>query len=314
MIDTLSDARPVLRARVRQRDRDRRPGLADGLAPATDRNRFRAVEYLAKIGARGGTEMAEPLGRAVAATREDARRKSARRRAILVLVTDGQVGNEDQILATLGPQAGRASASSRWASTRRSTRRSCADWPSGAGAPASWSNRKQRLDEVMAAIHRRIGTPLLTALFSSRRDSRSSRTRWSPSGCPISSSVAAARSRAVPGPCGGTARDPGHRHGGAGAWSETRRRRASATIRPSRRPGPGARFASSRIATPPATADLGDLESQIVAVSLRHQRAQPLHRVRRHRPLYDRKYHRKGCTGSPSRWRVRTVGGGAWSR
>src|SRR5205807_5291316 len=33
----------------------------DGLMAATDRNRFRAVEFLAKIEARGGTEMARPL-------------------------------------------------------------------------------------------------------------------------------------------------------------------------------------------------------------------------------------------------------------
>ena len=37
------------------------PGLALDLAPATDRNRFSALEYLARINARGGTEMAEPL-------------------------------------------------------------------------------------------------------------------------------------------------------------------------------------------------------------------------------------------------------------
>ena len=41
------------------------PGLTSGLVPATDRNRFRALEYLARIHARGGTEMAEPLAQAV---------------------------------------------------------------------------------------------------------------------------------------------------------------------------------------------------------------------------------------------------------
>src|SRR5207253_1970609 len=37
-----------------------------GLVPATDRNRFRAVEFLAAIEARGGTMMAPPLMQAVA--------------------------------------------------------------------------------------------------------------------------------------------------------------------------------------------------------------------------------------------------------
>ena len=42
------------------------PGRFAGLAEATDRNRFRAIEQLARTDARGGTEMLEPL--------EDARR------------------------------------------------------------------------------------------------------------------------------------------------------------------------------------------------------------------------------------------------
>src|SRR5205823_4032973 len=37
----------------------------DGLLDAVDRNRFRAVEFLARIEARGGTELAQPLDRAV---------------------------------------------------------------------------------------------------------------------------------------------------------------------------------------------------------------------------------------------------------
>jgi len=36
-----------------------------GLIPATDRNRFKAVEFLAGLESRGGTEIAEPLDRAV---------------------------------------------------------------------------------------------------------------------------------------------------------------------------------------------------------------------------------------------------------
>src|SRR5205823_6859108 len=42
------------------------PVCADGLAPATEHNRYRATEWLSQIDARGGTEMAQPLDRGVA--------------------------------------------------------------------------------------------------------------------------------------------------------------------------------------------------------------------------------------------------------
>src|SRR5215831_4580900 len=64
------------------------PDLGDALQVATDRNRFRAVEHLARVDARGGTEMLEPLRRALALLTDPARDR------VLVLVTDGQVGNE----------------------------------------------------------------------------------------------------------------------------------------------------------------------------------------------------------------------------
>ncbi|GAA2720311.1 VIT domain-containing protein [Actinocorallia aurantiaca] len=78
---------------------DQPAGLPPGLAEAGDRNRFRAVEHLAALSARGGTEMLAPLTRAVALL------DAPDRDRVLVLVTDGQVGNEDQILAALPPAA-----------------------------------------------------------------------------------------------------------------------------------------------------------------------------------------------------------------
>src|SRR6185312_14125726 len=68
--------------------------IPGALAAASDRTRFRAVEAIAKIDARGGTELAEPLEQAMAAfgsTYDD-------RERVIVLVTDGQVGNEDHLL------------------------------------------------------------------------------------------------------------------------------------------------------------------------------------------------------------------------
>jgi Ca-activated chloride channel family protein len=151
---------------------ERPPDLPDGLAEATDRNRFRAVEQLARTDARGGTEMLEPLERAVrlltdAAEPETANAQMADSRPdrdrVLVLVTDGQVGNEDQILHRIGPllvrirvhvvgidQAVNAGFLSRLAAAGRGR--------------CELVESEDRLDEAAARIHRRIGAPLVTAL------------------------------------------------------------------------------------------------------------------------------------------------------
>src|SRR5271165_1809367 len=149
------------------------PDLPDGLAEATDRNRFRAIEQLARTDARGGTEMLEPLERAVRLltgaadpeTTTQARTADSRpdRDHVLVLVTDGQVGNEDQILHRIGPllarirvhvvgidQAVNAGFLSRLAAAGRGR--------------CELVESEDRLDEAAARIHRRIGAPLVTAL------------------------------------------------------------------------------------------------------------------------------------------------------
>jgi Ca-activated chloride channel family protein len=141
--------------------------VPDGLAEATDRNRFRAVEGLARTDARGGTEMLAPLERAVGILTDAAEPREADaaegRDRVLVLITDGQVGNEDQILNRIGPlltgirvhcvgidQAVNAGFLSRL---------------SGAGrGRCELVESEDRLDEAAARIHRRIGAPLVTAL------------------------------------------------------------------------------------------------------------------------------------------------------
>ena len=137
----------------------RLPG--DGLAPATDQNRFRAVEYLAGVGARGGTEMAAPLDLAVKLLGTCSAEEFDR---VLVLITDGQVGNEDQILAKLGRTLkgirvftlGIDQAVNEGFLHRLAER--------GGGA-CELVESESRLDEVMQSIHQRIGTPLLTGLY-----------------------------------------------------------------------------------------------------------------------------------------------------
>ncbi|HEV3165059.1 MAG TPA: VIT domain-containing protein [Isosphaeraceae bacterium] len=136
------------------------PGLpADGFAQASNRNRFRAVEYLAALAARGGTEMAWPLQQAVLQLAES----SPERDRIVVLVTDGQVGNEDQILRSLKKQMKgiRLFALGIDKAVNEAFLRRLAELGGGACVVVE---SEERLDEVMDSIHRRIGTPVLRDL------------------------------------------------------------------------------------------------------------------------------------------------------
>src|SRR5262249_53771313 len=130
-----------------------------GRAAARARTRFRAVEAHAHVGAGGGTELAQPLREAVmsiAGGHDD-------RERVVVLVTDGQVGNEDHILRELAPvmrnvrmftlgidQAVNAGFLRRLASA--------------GGGLCELVESEDRLDAVMAKVHRRIGMPIATEL------------------------------------------------------------------------------------------------------------------------------------------------------
>jgi hypothetical protein len=138
------------------------PGFDGGLVPATDRQRFRAVEFLAGLADRGGTEMAAPLARAVSALTASGSPRDGRQR-ILVLVTDGQVANEDQILRELGPRARgvRVFALGIDRAVNAAFLRRLADL---GGGSSELVESEERLDEVMAGMHRHLGTPVLTDL------------------------------------------------------------------------------------------------------------------------------------------------------
>ncbi|GGU03093.1 VIT domain-containing protein [Actinomadura citrea] len=138
---------------VIERPRDLGSGLVDG----TDRNRFRAVEHLAALGARGGTEMLTPLDEGCRLLADPNRDR------VLVLITDGQVGNEDQLLAHLEPrlngvrvhtvgidQAVNAGFLNRLAAIGRGR--------------CELVESEDRLDEAMEHIHHRIAAPLATGL------------------------------------------------------------------------------------------------------------------------------------------------------
>jgi Ca-activated chloride channel family protein len=132
---------------------------ADALSAAADRHRFRAVEFLAGLEARGGTEMAAPLLRAAELLRGGYRD----RERILVLVTDGQIGNEDQILRELAPRlrGARVFALGIDRAVNAGFLRRLADL---GGGGAELVESEDRLDEVMDRVHRRIGTPVVTEL------------------------------------------------------------------------------------------------------------------------------------------------------
>jgi Ca-activated chloride channel family protein len=157
MIDTLTDQDQFKMIAFDSR-LDYPPGQElKGLLRATDQHRFQAVSFLGNLQARGGTEMLQPLMDAA----DLLAKSSVDRDRILVLVTDGQVGNEDQILKVLSPkltnirifavgidQAVNAGFLNRLAISGR--------------GQAECVESEDRLDEVMTKLHRLMSVPLLT--------------------------------------------------------------------------------------------------------------------------------------------------------
>jgi len=136
------------------------PELGERLVQASDRNRFRAVEWLATVNDRGGTEMAQPLSTAANLLASG----DLERDRVLVFVTDGQVGNEGQLIKTLGSrlkgarvfalgidQAVNAGFLNRLAAL-------------GGQGEAELVESEDRVDEILVRCHRRIDTPLLRDL------------------------------------------------------------------------------------------------------------------------------------------------------
>ncbi|MEV4255883.1 VIT domain-containing protein [Spirillospora sp. NPDC049652] len=135
------------------------PELGAGLSPGTDRNRFRAVEHLATVNARGGTEMLTPLETAcdlLSPSEPD-------RDRVLVLVTDGQIGNEDQILNRLARKL-RGVRVHTVGIDRAVNAGFLRRLATAGGGHCELVESEDRLDEAMERVHHRIGAPLLTEL------------------------------------------------------------------------------------------------------------------------------------------------------
>ncbi|SEG27552.1 Ca-activated chloride channel family protein [Thermomonospora echinospora] len=136
------------------------PSLGSGLSPASDRNRFRAVEHLAGLQARGGTEMLAPLQQGTALLNGD---DAAGRDRVLVLITDGQVGNEDHILARVQPSL--AGLRVHTVGIDRAVNSGFLGRLALVGQGRfELVESEDRLDEAMEHIHHRINAPLLTGL------------------------------------------------------------------------------------------------------------------------------------------------------
>jgi Ca-activated chloride channel family protein len=168
VVDTLNDAdRFVLLAFDDHIETHQ--GSDPKLTAATDRNRFRAVEFLAVLRARGGTEIASALRRAVRILDESRAEPVPRSQhgqdhdRILVLVTDGQVGNEDEVMKVIAPHLGGVRVFT--IGIDQAVNEGFLNRLAGMGASGGSCElveSEARLDAVMESIHRRIAAPLLT--------------------------------------------------------------------------------------------------------------------------------------------------------
>lgn len=129
------------------------------LVPADSGRRSYAGEYLHSMEARGGTEMLEPLA---AAAHLLAGADAARDR-ILFLVTDGQVGNEPQILRTVGPQLRDVRVFTLGIGTAVNVGflQQLAQF---GGGGCELVESQDRLEAAIESIHLRIGAPAATGL------------------------------------------------------------------------------------------------------------------------------------------------------
>ena len=140
---------------------DRPAGLPDGLAEASDRNRYRAVEYLVRVDAGGGTELLAPLRQAL--TLLQGPHNGEARDAVVILVTDGQVGNEDQLLHELSGDLKRVRLHT--VGIDQAVNAGLLHRLAGiGGGTCDLVESEDRLDEAMHALHRRIGAPLAHSL------------------------------------------------------------------------------------------------------------------------------------------------------
>ncbi|MCE7011244.1 VWA domain-containing protein [Kibdelosporangium philippinense] len=139
------------------------PTLSSSFVEANDRNRFRAVEFLSTLDARGGTELLYPLRTAASLLSE-----SPNRDRVLVLVTDGQIGNEDQLLRDLSQSL--AGVRVHTVGIDRAVNEAFLQRLAGSSGRYELVESEDRLDDAMQNIHRRIGAPVAVGLTLNSTD------------------------------------------------------------------------------------------------------------------------------------------------
>jgi len=141
------------------------------LLPANDRTRWSLLEWLSHIDARGGTELEQALKTGLGLLKRRKKKKKAvenpgpddapARDPILVLVTDGQVGDEDRVLARLTKSLGHTTLHVVGIdnSANEGLLSRLAD---SSGGTHEIVESEDRLDDVMDRIQERIVAPILT--------------------------------------------------------------------------------------------------------------------------------------------------------
>ncbi len=128
--------------------------------PATDRLRWQAAEWIAKIDSRGGTELGGALRAALQPFAMFGMPDD--REAIVVVITDGQVAGEDSVLRTLQllglPRMPRIFTLGIDRAVNASMLNRLAEL---GGGVFELVESEERLDQVLERFHRDIGTPVL---------------------------------------------------------------------------------------------------------------------------------------------------------
>ncbi len=134
--------------------------LGGELLEASNRNRYRTIEWISKIDARGGTEIADPLLDAINMVNG----KYQDRDRFVVLITDGQVGNERQILQHVG-QALKGNTRIFTVGIDEGVNAAFLEGLADAGSGrCELVESEDRLDDVMHRLHETIDTPVVTEL------------------------------------------------------------------------------------------------------------------------------------------------------
>jgi Ca-activated chloride channel family protein len=128
------------------------------LMSGSNRNRWRVLEWLGKIEARGGTEMGPALERAMKYLSP----ASPQADRVLVVVTDGQVTGEDALLASLQSAAGAMPQIFTLGIDQAVNAGFLRRLAGLGGGVCDLVESEDRLDDALERVHRLIGQPVLT--------------------------------------------------------------------------------------------------------------------------------------------------------